>query len=137
MKIIAQRSKVIGLLYFLTILGGCFILIFGVSIQEMYTILTGALITIIALIVLLFFAFTPKIAIEEDEKGFFHLSNGIVLSPDEIISSKYSRASSRGIQHKWGKLILKTKKGNFKYSFIKDVEVCSDYINKQLLSSNK
>jgi len=135
MIIVAERKNSICLLYFLGLIGGCLLSLIGY--QKAETLIGGILVIIISLIILIHFANSPKIAVQQDEKGNFFLYDEIILASDEIIDVRYRRVSARGLQYKWGKLMFYTKKGDYTFSYIKDVEYSCKYILEHALLANK
>lgn len=72
MKIIAKRKSSIGLLYFFTLLLG--FLVLSIGSQDTKSVILGIVVVIVSVFILIHFCITPKIAIEQDEKGNFYFS---------------------------------------------------------------
>lgn len=67
------------------------------------------------------------ISVNENDQIIIHRKN-VILNLEDIIDVSYQRYYSRGIRYKFGSLILKTTKGNYKLRYVSECEEVSKYI---------
>lgn len=125
--VIGHRSGPVGFLYSgLTIF---FLVVFGFALSNLGTE-NGVMMTVISLIFLLICFFievgywkTPKRAIVlQDNNKILLPGKGVILTFGDIKDISYVRATARGIQYKWGKVILVTNAKKYKIGYLSNCE---------------
>ena len=128
MEVIAYRKKGIWLMYAFTfLLGLCFLLIPADNfIEILFSTLFSLTFISVSLIVLIMYFTTPQEAIFYNEyEQAIYLKKGVKLELSEIEDLSYRRASARGIQYKWGTIIIRSQHKKYKIMFIAQCEdVC-------------
>ena len=128
MEVIAYRKKGIWLMYAFTfLLGLCFLLIPADNfIEILFSALFSLTFITVSLIVLIMYFTTPQEAIFYNEyEQAIYLKKGVKLELSEIEDISYRRASARGIQYKWGTIIIRAQHKKYKIMFIAQCEdVC-------------
>lgn len=128
MEVIAYRKKGIWLMYAFTfLLGLCFLLIPADNfIEILFSALFSLTFITVSLIVLIMYFSTPQEAIFYNEyEQAIYLKKGVKMQLSEIEDLSYRRASARGIQYKWGTIIIRTQHKKYKIMFIAQCEdVC-------------
>lgn len=122
MKVVACKKKGVGVMYFICAFLGVIFLIFGLTTVNVPPIIFGAIITLVCSYVFLQYLFTPECIIAIDEENDLHLPKGVKVNIKDVLDVSYKRASGRGIQYKWGTVILTTGLNTYEYDYIADCE---------------
>ena len=113
MEIIAHKKRGIGLMYAFTLLLSLFMFLYAVFSRDnpaLIIIYLGALtIAVISLVIVIQYIKTPNEAIIYDEsKNEIRLPSDVIIQVSDIVDLSYRRASAKGIQYKWGSVVIKT-----------------------------
>ncbi len=128
MKNLATRSSGVGALYVIMLIIGLIMLIFGFGF--IYMGIMGFVITLVSLFIVIDYFRTPKTPIMLNDDHVIVLENSIKIKPEELIDISYRRSSARGIQYKWGTVIITAKQGIFKYRYLENCEEVSKELTK-------
>lgn len=117
--IIARKSIAVGFLYSICLIVGVFFICLGM--YQTYLLIAGIITDIISLIILIDYFRVPYAPISINEKSIL-LPKNTVLSLNDILDVSYRRASAKGIQYRWGTIVISSTMGTYKYRYISDCE---------------
>ena len=141
MNVIAKKSEGLGLLYSFTALLGLVLIGIGVFYEKTSTSLLTAVFGIVVLAISVYqvvaFCRTPAEIVTVDNTGLLHLPNDVTLNPADLIDVSYKRARGKGIQYKWGKIILSTHIDTYKFNFVADCEQTAKELTRMMYESKK
>ena len=119
---IACKKQSAGVLSVILTLVGIGVLVSGSVAHSIPAILMGALITILCGVFAVQFLSLPSKIIVLTDDGTLLLPKSEAVSLRSINDVSYRRASSRGVQYRWGSVTISTYSGTYKYGFIADCE---------------
>ncbi len=123
MKIIAYRKGGLGFLYTITLLVGLAAVSAGIMLMaHPAPIICGGLLVVISAVILFGYFRTPCEAIVLIDKDTLELPGGVNVKLSDISDVSYRRASAKGVQYKWGKVIISTPSGSYKINYLADCE---------------
>lgn len=133
LKILATRSKNVGLLYTFGLLIGIFTMLF--VFLHLFFLLAGMLITVIAVIILLQYHKVHPTPILLNEDNVIIINNNLHIKLNDIIDVSYTRANGRQIHYKWGDVTIRTHNKIYKIDYINDCEKVSKELNELIYKS--
>ena len=101
------------------------------------TVLFGVAVLAISCYGVVAFCRTPAEIVSVDNNGILHLPNDVTLNPADLIDVSYKRARGKGIQYKWGKIILSTHIDIYKFNFVADCEQTAKELTRMMYESKK
>lgn len=125
MSVVARRKGLIWLMYFAVAVFGIVMIFIGNEISQK---IIGGVLLIVSAVILIQYFMIPPIAIIRDERNRLHLPKGITLDPKDIVDVSYRRASAKGVQYKWGSIVIITATAKYKCRYIADCEHVSKII---------
>lgn len=134
MKMIATKSTSVGVLYmtiFIFVSG----FLIGFGYLNPYVLFMGLLLFVVTLIIVIDYTKSPKTPIMVNKDNEIVLPRGILIKPEEITDVSYRRASGKGIQYRWGTVIITTNNHVYKYKYLKDCEEVSKVLTKLMYES--
>ena len=141
MNVIARKREGLGLLYSFTALIGLIFIGIGVCYDTtsttLLTVLFGVVVFAISCYGVVAFCRTPAEIVTVDNTGLLHLPNDVTLNPADLVDVSYKRARGKGIQYKWGKIILSTHIDTYKFNFVADCEQTSKELTRMMYESKK
>lgn len=141
MEIIAHKKRGIGLMYAFTLLLSLFMFLYAVFSRDnpaLIIIYLGALtIAVISLVIVIQYIKTPNEAIIYDEsKNEIRLPSDVIIQVSDIVDLSYRRASAKGIQYKWGSVVIKTITNRYIVRYLANCEaVCKRLIELKYMHS--
>ncbi len=132
MSVVARRKELIWLMYFAVAVFGVVMIFIGNEISQK---IIGGVLFIVSAVILIQYFMIPPIAIIRDERNRLHLPKGITLDPKDIVDVSYRRASAKGVQYKWGTLIIQTVTTKYKLRYIENCESVEKIITKMMYES--
>ncbi len=136
MTVIAYRKSGLAALYMFTLVLSIILIVIGLTKDKLF-ILAGVLTGAISLYVLIGYFRTPKEAIRLADEMTLELPHGNRVKLSDVYDVSYKRASARGIQYKWGDVILSTKYGTFKVKYVAECEAVSKDITMRTFRVKK
>ena len=73
---------------------------------------------------------TPYEIIKADENGILYLPKGVRIDPRDIVDVSYRRARAKGINYKWGKIIIATRVERYTFDYVEDCEEVSKKLTR-------
>lgn len=136
--VVGKRSGGVGILYsvievlFLAIvLWGCGM--FGNE-SDVRVLLLGLVFFGVTGVILFRYFTTPAEAIILNEDNSIYLAKfDLTLSMEEIRHISYKRAHAKGIEYKWGKVIIETDSKKYKTDYLSYCEEVADTLNMALM----
>ncbi len=123
MEVIARKRAGIGAMYlFVTVVGVC-MMVFGIGATTIYFALLGILLTAIGIYIYAGYIALPTDVIVLEQDGVLRLPKGITLNIGDLWDVSYKCATAKGIQYKWGTVILRANAGIvYKYGYVAECE---------------
>jgi hypothetical protein len=92
----------------------------------------GLIVLITSLIIYIKYKKLPDCIILQDTEGCLYLPYGVAVKISDIIDVSYKKASAKGIQYKWGAIILTTRTARYKYGYVADCEDVSKMLTDMM-----
>ena len=73
---------------------------------------------------------TPYEIIKADENGILYLPKDVRIDPQDIVDVSYRRARAKGINYKWGKIIIATRVERYTFDYVEDCEEVSKKLTR-------
>lgn len=134
MRTLGYRKKGINILYSMTALSGILVIFLGGILgienngHRYFMCLAGLLSFGVSLWILVGYYSTPKetiILLNEDE---IQIGKEVRISIHSIVDVSYRRTSARGVQYRWGDVIISTNNSRYKVKYLADCEKVSKEI---------
>lgn len=144
-EIIARRKDGIIWMYVFTLVISLIAIIFpgfliggkkGSSITGVFLIVIGVICLIISVVVLIGIIRTPADIITRKDE-FLCFPDGSSCNLSEIKQVNYRRASARGLQYKWGKIIIVLNDRTIIYNYVADVVQVHNRLIELMLKSKE
>lgn len=131
--VVGKKSSAVGVMY--TLVGLFFVFAMLLAFTQMegsdrtMVLIFGFVFILIDGIILALYATTPAEAIIlNPDKSVFLRKDNVNLSMAEIVDISYKKASARGIQYKWGKVIISTASTRYSVNYISECENVAKYL---------
>lgn len=135
MKVIATREKSPIVFYMISFILGLIIIAIGANSKFAFSFI-GIILSAMSIYFIVVYLNTPKEIIKLNENNELILPKNIKLSCSDLIDISYRKATAKGYSYSYGKIIISSKKGTYKYNFVKDCEgVCKELT--RLMYENK
>ncbi len=148
MRTIGYKKKGLLGLYIFTTIISVVVILMGISMFASYTrkipavilpvlllLVMGVVILIISLRIVNTYKKTPDECIRIINEEEVEIVNNVTLNIKEITDISYRRASAKGIQYKWGDIIIKTKDNTYKVRYVSECEEVSKELTKLMYIS--
>ena len=135
MEIIANKKAAILPLYIFVAVLGLVFLCTGIAMAMLYFIGVGALIFILGVAITVDFCRFPAVVITLEQSGVLHLPKNTTVNISEITDVSYRNATARGIQYKWGTVIITTHSDTYKLRYIENCERVSKRLTELMYES--
>ena len=135
MKTIATKKMAVLGIYIFSALLGLSLIGLSLTTEQLLISISGVLVLAVSVGIIIDFFRIPGTVITQDENGELHLPRGIIVAPKEIGDVSYRRASARGIQYKWGTIIISTYSATYKYRYVDDCEAVAKELTDIMYAS--
>ena len=135
---IAKKCHGAGIMYILVAILGLAYLIFALTsnIEDIaLTVPLGALCLILGGFYSVRYLTLPNEIIALTDGNQLLLPKGVTISLESLIDVSYKRASAKGYQYKWGKIVLQTRDHTYKFDFVADCEAVAKHLTKQMYAA--
>ena len=133
MEVIARKRDGIGIMYLCCTIVGIFMAIFGVGSAKFYFILLGILLTVVCGYIYASYVALPTDVIILESGNVLRLPKGITVNIADLADVSYKCATAKGVQYKWGTVILRTKFGTvYKYGYIAECETVAKRLTEMM-----
>lgn len=132
---IARKCHGAGIMYILVAIFGLAYLIFALTsnIEDIATTVPlGAACLIFCGFYSARYLTLPNEIIALTDGNQLLLPKGVTIPLESLIDVSYKRASAKGTQEKWGKIVLKTRDHTYKFDFVADCETVAKHLTKQM-----
>lgn len=134
---VGKRSTSVGVMY---VLVGVFFVFAVIAIatsmeseEAGLAILFGIIFALVEGIILIGYFTTPaKAIILNDDKSITLPGHKVTIPMVEVEDISFKRATARGIQYKWGKVIIKTTSRKYKVGYIAHCEDCAKTLTQKM-----
>ncbi len=132
---IAYKNHGAGITYILlTVFGLPFLISAFIERSLPYTLL-GIFIMILGGIFAIRYLSLPSHIIILNEDNTLLLPKGVAIPLEALCDVSYKRARAKGIQYRWGKIILETRFGTYKFDFVSDCEEVSKHLTRLMYAA--
>ena len=126
--VIARKKYSAGILYMVLTALGIFMITAAIVRQFIPIGIVGAISAVLGAVMSVRFLMLPSDIIVLSDDTLI-LPGGVTVSLNSVSDVSYRRASGRGLQYRWGAVILSTYHGSYKYGFVADCEDVSKQLN--------
>jgi hypothetical protein len=102
---------------------------------SIYYLLIGAIPTVLSAIYAIRYLSLPSDIIVLTEDNMLILPKNVAVPLNTVVDVSYKRAQAKGIQYKWGKIILQTRDHTYKFDFVADCEDVSKHLTRQMYAA--
>ena len=136
MEVIARKRKGVGAMYLCCTIVGVFMAIFGIGATKLYFILLGILLTAVGGYIYAGYVALPTEVIILESGSVLRLPKGITLNIDDLWDVSYKCATAKGIQYKWGTVILRANSGIvYKYGYVAECEAVAKRLTEMMYAA--
>ena len=136
MEVIARKRDGIGAMYLFVTVAGICMLVFGIGATTLYFALLGILLTAVGIYIYAGYVALPTDVIILEHGNVLRLPKGITLNIDDLWDVSYKCATAKGIQYKWGTVILRANSGIvYKYGYIAECEAVAKRLTEMMYAA--
>ena len=102
---------------------------------HLYYLLIGAIPTVLSAVYAIRYLSLPSDIIVLTEDNMLLLPKSVTVPLNTVVDVSYKRAQAKGIQYKWGKIVLQTRDHTYKFDFVANCEDVSKHLTRQMYAA--